>query len=163
MNKTYYIFRHGETFATKKKCWYGTKLYSAPILEEGKPSILRLADYLKKYESDYNVCSPFLRCQQTVAIVSEITGKKFESDKRLREFAFEFPWDFTKRILRFIKEMEESKYETIVICTHAAVLSVLIQYLTKGNINLLERVIAPLPGVLTIIKDKKLEEVNFNK
>ncbi len=160
--KTYYIFRHGETFATKLKKWYGYRLYSAPILEEGKPSIIRLASYLKDIPSNYNVSSPFLRCRQTSEIVTQITGKNFTFDKRIREYGIELPIFFKRRVLNFLKEMESSNHQTIIICTHAIVIEMLIQYLTKGNISLKDRLVAPLPGVLTIIKNKQSEEINFN-
>lgn len=162
MEKTYYIFRHGETFATLGKRWYWNKIYSAPILEEGKPSIIRLAEYLKKIPSDYNVSSPYLRCRQTTEMITGITKKKFVLDVRIREYAFELPWLFKKRILRFINDMENSNHEVIMICTHAIVIESLIQYLLNGHISMRERLIAPLPGVLTVIKDNKISEINFN-
>lgn len=163
MSKTYYIFRHGETFATKQKGWYWYKLYSATILEEGKPSILRLAEYLKKIPTDFNVSSPFLRCRQTVDIVSTITGKEFKFDKRIGEHTFEFPWVFKKRILSFVNEIENSDKQNILICTHGVVIQMLIKYLAKDNPTLIESMVAPFPGVLIIIKDGKLIDMNFNK
>jgi broad specificity phosphatase PhoE len=161
--KTYYIFRHGETFATKARRWYWHRLYSAPILEEGKPAILKLAQFLKNVDSDYNVCSPFLRCLQTAEIVAAVTGKNFETDRRIREYSFELPVFLKRRVLNFLSEMENSDKKTIVICTHAIIIELIIQYLTRGKISLRERLTAPLPGVLTIIKDKQLKELNFNK
>jgi broad specificity phosphatase PhoE len=160
--KTYYIFRHGETFATKANKWYWHKLYSAPILEEGKPAIIKLAEYLKNKPSDYNVCSPFLRCRQTAEIVTTITGKEFEFDRRIREYEIEFPINFKKRIMNFLLELENSDKQNIVICTHSLVIEMIIQYLTRGKISLRERIKAPLPGVLTIIQNHQLQEINFN-
>lgn len=161
--KTYYIFRHGETFVTKGGGWYWHRLYSAPILEEGRPIITKLAEYMKNVPSDYNVCSPFLRCQQTAEIVNKITGKVFTTDRRIREWDFEVPYYFKRRVLNFAVEMEKSEHQTIVICSHAYVIQVLVQYLTHGNVSLRQLVAAPLPGVLTIIKNKELTEINFNK
>lgn len=163
MSKTYYIFRHGETFATRQKRWYWHKLYSATILEEGKPSVLRLADYLKKIATDYNVSSPFLRCRQTAEIVSVTTGKEFKFDTRIGEHTFELPWEFKNRILNFINEMENSDKQNILICTHGVIIQMLIRYLAKDSLTLHERIVAPLPGVLTVIKDGKLKEIDFNK
>ena len=160
--KTYYIFRHGETFVTKKGGWYWHRLYSAPILEQGKPVITKMAHYLKDIESDYNVRSPFLRCQQTAEIVTDITGKIFEVDRRIREWDFEIPYYFKRRVLNFITEMEKSDKQVILVCTHALVLQVMIQYLTLGNVNMGKLLAAPLPGVLTIIKEKKAEQIDFN-
>lgn len=161
--KTYYIFRHGETFVTKQGGWYWHKLYSAPILEEGKPVIEKMANYLKNIPSDYNVSSPFLRCMQTAQIVSKITGKKFATDRRIREWDFEIPYYFKKRVLSFIQEMEASDRKVIVVCSHAFVIQAMIQFLTVGKVSLREFLAAPLPGVLTIIKEKQVETVDFNK
>lgn len=163
MAKTYYIFRHGETFATKKKGWYWHRIFSAPILEEGKPNIARLAEYLKDKPSDYNVRSTFLRCAQTAQIVTDITGKEFVSDRRIREYVFEAPWLFKRRIRHFVREMEASKHQTIVICTHSFVIELLLQEILDGKIHFWKRLAAPLPGVLTVIKNKKVEEMNFNE
>ena len=163
MSKNYYIFRHGETFATRKKRWYWNKLYSATILEEGKPSVLRLADYLKKIATDYNVSSPFLRCRQTVEIVSTITGKEFEFDARIGEHTFELPWTYENRVLSFTNEMENSDKQNILICTHGVIIQMLMRHFVKDGITLKEHLAAPLPGVLTIIKDGKLKEIDFNK
>ena len=162
MKKTYYIFRHGLTLAVKRKRWYWQTLYSAQIVEEGKPSIERLAEYMKYVKADYYVCSPFIRCKQTATIVSKATGKKFVTDKRIGEYVFEFPWNFKKRILRFITDMEASDYKTIVICTHSIAIEMLIQFVTNGKLRFSHRLTAPLTGVLTIIKDGKITEKNFN-
>lgn len=162
MKKTYYIFRHGLTLAVKRKRWYWHTLYSAQIIEEGKPSIERLATYMKDIKGDYYVSSPFLRCRQTSAIVSKATGKEFAVDKRLGEYSFELPWRFKKRFLSFIADMEESDYKTIVICTHSIGIEMLIQFVTNGKLRFFHRLTAPLTGVLTIIKDGKITEKNFN-
>lgn len=162
--KTYYIFRHGETFATKMKRWYWHKLYSAPILDEGKPVITKLAEYLKNIPSEYNVSSPFLRCRQTTEIVTNVTGKKFEIDRRIREYEFfELPYFLKRRVINFLIEMENSPHQNIIICTHAIIIEMLIQYLTKGQISFRHRIVAPLPGVLTVITGKQLKQIDFNK
>ncbi len=163
MKKTYYMFRHGLTQPVKDGRWYWGTLYSAAILDEAKPSIIRIGQFLKNIDSDFNVTSPFRRCVQTSEIVTEITGKKFEPDRRIGEYAFEFPWSFKKRVLRFIEEMENSEHKTIIICTHAVVLEMLVQYFTNGHISLRHRIKAPLTGVLTIIKDKKISSKDFNQ
>lgn len=165
MGKNYYVFRHGETHVTKTKgrYGYGHKVYSATILEEGKPSVTRLANHLKKIETDYNVSSPFLRCRQTAEIVNQITGKEFVFDKRLGEIVFVPPWFFRRRVLSFISEMESSSHENILICTHAAVITVLLNHLTTDGPTSKEKLRAPNPGVLSVIRDGKLEEIDFNE
>jgi broad specificity phosphatase PhoE len=163
MDKTYYIFRHGETSATLNKRWYWHKFYSATILEEGKPSIIKLAEYLKHVKTDFNVSSPFIRCRQTAQLVTQITGKEFAYDSRIKEYGLELPWMFKRRLLSFIKNLEISKYDKVLICTHAIVIETLIQYLEHGRIDLRERIAAPFPGVLTIITNKKSQTLNFNE
>jgi broad specificity phosphatase PhoE len=162
MKKTYYIFRHGLTLPVKKKQWYWHTLYSAHLIDEGKPSVERLAAYMKDIKADYYVSSPFLRCRQTAEIVTRVTGDKFATDKRLGEYVFEFPWNFKKRILSFISDMETSGYKSIVICTHSIVIEMLIQYITNEKLRFFHRLTAPLTGVLTIVKDGKISEKNFN-
>jgi broad specificity phosphatase PhoE len=163
MKKTYYIFRHGLTQPVKEGRWYWGSLYSAVILDEAKPSIIRIGNFLKNIDSDYNVTSPFKRCIQTSEIVTEITGKKFVPDRRLSEYTLELPWNFKKRVMSFINEMENSEHKTIIICTHAVVLEMLIQYFTNGRLSLRHRFKLPLTGVLTIIKDKKISSKDFNE
>lgn len=162
-SKNYYIFRHGETFATKRKVWYWHRLYSATILEEGKPSVIRLAKSLKEVNTDYNVSSPFIRCRQTAELVTSETGKKFEIDTRIGERTIQLKSTYQKKVLSFLNEMEDSNHQNILICTHSAAIKVIIKYLSKNHISNKERVKAPLPGVLTIIKNGKLEEINFNE
>jgi broad specificity phosphatase PhoE len=163
MEKNYFIFRHGMTFASKYNRWYFHKLYSATILEEGKPSVLKLSKYLKNVPTDFNVSSPFLRCRQTVELVTSITNKKFTFDERLSERTFEFSGSFRKRVLNFIDEMEKSPHKNILICTHSAVIRELVDFLTENDLTPDKRRDAPLPGVLTIIKKGKIEEIDFNE
>jgi broad specificity phosphatase PhoE len=161
--KTYYLFRHGLTLAVKRKRWYWNTLWSAQIIDEGKPSLERLAAYMKDIKADYYVTSPFLRCRQTAAYVEKVTGKKFVIDKRVGEYVFELPWRVTDRFRRFITEMEKSDNDTIVICTHSIGIEMLLPYLTKGRMDFFHRVIAPQTGVLTIVKDKVVQSINFNE
>jgi broad specificity phosphatase PhoE len=162
-DKIYYIFRHGETHATKTNRWYWHRLYSATILEEGKPSVIKLANYLKDVKTDFNVSSPFLRCRQTTEIVEEITAKKFVFDKRIGELTFQPPWIFRRRILEFINEMEKSNLQNILVCTHSAVITVLLNHLTISDPSRKEKLVAPRPGYLSIIKNGELKEINFNE
>ncbi len=162
MVKRYYIFRHGETFATKGHFGYGLNIYSASILDTGIPTIEKLAEYLKDIPSDYNVCSEFKRCRQTVAIVEKTTGKKFEYDAHLNEYILEPIWRFRKRVRHFIEDCEDKNYETVMICTHGAVMAALKHLLTTHKFKLRNLIDYPKPGILMIIEDGKLTEVNFN-
>jgi broad specificity phosphatase PhoE len=51
------------------------------ILPEGIPAVKRLADYLKDIKTDINFTSPYLRCKQTVDIISKVSGGNLMSTK----------------------------------------------------------------------------------
>lgn len=167
--QTFYLFRHGETFVTKKQnLWYypkflpttafsyGTKIFSASILEEGKPVIRKLGNFLKDIRTDFNASSQFRRCRQTVQLITEESGKEFVFDKRLNELVFETPWHFRRRIINFTNELESKEYKSVAICTHAAVLALIAGILTKKLIGF------PKPGIMLVIKDKKITAIDFN-
>lgn len=163
MRQTFYIFRHGETFATKAGTGYGIRVFTAPILEEGIPTLEKMGVYLKDIHSDYNVSSQVKRCRQTVAIIGKESKKEFVFDKRLNEYFIESFGHFRNRIKSFLLEMEEKQYETILICTHGAVIAGLISLLTGKNFQPYNLFTYPEPGVLTIIKDKTTQQINFNE
>lgn len=161
--KTYYIFRHGETFVTAGNKWgYGLRVLSAPILESGKPALRRMGEFFKDIPSDLNVQSPLKRCQQTAAIVTDITGKKFVTDRRINEFLIETFGHFRHRIKSFVDQIEDSDHQTILICTHGAVIAGLVSYLTKGNFPASDLSDYPPPGIVIKIEGKKIEEFDFN-
>lgn len=159
----YYIFRHGETFATKARVAYGLKLYSAPILEEGKPAIKKMAKFLKDIPSDFNVSSPLKRCRQTVEIINGITGKGFVFDKRLTESFLESYWHLKNRVKSLIDYIEREDYKVVMVCTHGSVISMFKKQLTKGSTEKYSIFEYPDPGVLTVIDDKKVSEISFNE
>lgn len=172
MSKTrFYIFRHGETFATLHKNpqrfgavqAYGRKLFSASILEEGKPAILRLGEFLKVRSTDFNACSQFKRCKETAQIVTDITGKGFVYDKRLNEIVFETVGHLKNRVKSFLDFVEEHEYKNVAICTHGGVIAVLKNLILKGEYNWGVRNDYPGPGVLIIIEDGEYKEIDFRK
>lgn len=169
MPKTYYLFRHGETFVTRgQRLWYypkflpetafsyGTQVFSASILNETKPTIQKLAEYLKDVKTDFNASSQFRRCRQTVQIVEKETKKEFVFDKRLNELVFETPWTFRYRVGSFLKDLEKHEYQSVAICTHGAVLALFASLLTGKVVGF------PKPGVLVIIKDHEITYKDFN-
>ena len=161
-DKTYYILRHGETFATKTRSSYGDQIESSPILEEGIKVIERIADYLKDIPTDFNVSSPYIRCKQTVLIIESRTDKIFNYDDRLGEFYNKTFDQFKVIVLNLIKELEGSKYETILICTHGSVISAFLNYLLYHHINAEDLPNYPSPGELLIIKNNKSSLLDFN-
>jgi broad specificity phosphatase PhoE len=166
---TYYLFRHGDTFVTKgQRVWYypkfipetafsyGSKVFSASILDEAKPTIQKLAEYLKEIPTQFNASSQFRRCRQTVEIVEKVSKKEFVFDKRLNEFVFETPWAFQHRVKNFLYSIEEKEYQSVTICTHGAVLALIATILTGQKVGF------PKPGVLVIIKGGEISYKDFN-
>lgn len=162
-SKTYYITRHGETFASLKNTGYGFRIRSAPIIQAGIPTIERLAEYLKEIPTDYNASSQYNRCRQTAKIITDIAGKQFVFDKRLNEFFFETFWHLENRLRDFLTEMEESKHKSFLICTHGACISGLVMLLTKGDYRAGDLLSYPPPGILIKIKDGKVTQYDFNE
>lgn len=160
---TFYIFRHGETFVTKNGGWYWFRVYNAPILDEGKPAIKRMAKYLKTIPSDINYVSPYLRCRQTADIVNKVTGKGFVVDKRIREYFVETPWMFASRIKNFLEDVERHNYKTVMICTHAGVITQLIKQITRTYAQEKGIQTFPRPAILTIASKRGIRQINFNK
>ncbi len=162
MSKTYYIFRHGETFATLKNRGYGLKIISASILESAKPVINKMALFLKNIPTDYNATSPYRRCLQTTQIITDITGKQFVIDKRLSEFFLETFGRLRNRVQNFINQMESSDHQTILICTHGAVMTAFISLLSKDEFRARDLSDYPRPGILIKISNGQIEEYDFN-
>ena len=163
MVKNYYLFRHGQTFFSKFQIPYGKHNLNAKILPEGKASLLRIGEFLKGVCSDCNISSEFLRCKQSVKIIEEISGKDFVFDPRLNEYYKVNFDDFKKRIANFLEEInKDPKNETVVICTHGAVIAGLKHLITEGQFNIREILDYPSTGVLLCIENKKIEERNFN-
>ena len=160
--KTYYIFRHGETFVTKgQKLSYGTKVFSADILDECKPALEKLGRYLKKYPTDLNTSSRFKRCRQTVEIISRTSGKEFTFNSRLNEFFFELPYFFKKRVRNFLVEINNQEIESVAICTHGAVINELIRQINPGAFKtLLRKSPDPTPPLQTEASRKSLQLEN---
>lgn len=141
---------------------YGRKIFSADILEEGKPAIERLGTYLERIEADYYVRSKIKRCKQTAEIVSRITGKEFIGDGRLNEYFIETFGYFKGRIQRFLKDLDEKGYDSVVICTHGAVISGLRKLILEEAFKPADLGLYPDPGVLIVIDQGKYQEISFN-
>jgi broad specificity phosphatase PhoE len=162
--KTYYIFRHGETFATKAGTGYGMKVFSAPLLPEASPALQKMGEYLKNIPTDINVSSAVKRCRQTVEIIGKESGKEFIFDKRLNEFFLESVGHLVERLKKFLEDLEKHNYQHVLLCTHGACISALITLLTakKDHPTSYNLFHYPQPGVLTIIEGNNIQEINFN-
>jgi len=162
-NQRFFIFRHGETNHTKKHIPYGDQIFSADILPEGIPVIKKLAEHVSKIPIDAAYSSPFKRTRQTVDIVAPITGFEFAYDERIGDYLDEEPMDkFNARIKSFIDEIRKTGARNALICTHGYPIAAMIQYITKGKIELDEMKNYPVPGVLVEIKGGKVNYRDFN-
>lgn len=186
--KKFYLFRHGETFVTRgDRLYYGTKVFSADILDQGKPALTKMGKYLKKIPTDFNVSSQIKRCRQTVQIISKNSDKEFAFDWRLNEVFFELPFFFKMRVRSLLNSIKKSEFQSIAICTHAAVINRLIRAINpKAFGTLLKKDPDPRPplqievskqpiienklnfkkylspGVLLILTENSVQEINFN-
>lgn len=160
MPQSIYIFRHG--LATHSKEGYGDEILTARVLPEGIPPIERMAEYLKNVSSDFSVSSEILRCRQTAEIVEKIAGHRFAADKRLNEYHQESFEQFRKRVQLFVNEIRGSSHETILICTHGAVMAGIKNLLLNSMFteNMLPDYVDT--GVLLTIKGKYVSLLDFN-
>ena len=167
MNKTYYIFRHGETYATKARTIYDKGL-DPPILDEGIPTIEKMAEFLGKIKSDENYTSEYLRCRMTSGIIAKKVGKKFKTQKALNEYSKDNPaYDETfdslqKRLTKFTNKLLNSKSNTFMICTHGNIITILAYLFRSKSFVESDFTNTPRPGVLIIVKNGKVTKKNFN-
>lgn len=162
--KTFYIFRHGETFASKAgDISYGENNFNVPLLDEATPTIEKLGDYLKDNtpNSSIKLTSEYFRCVQTSEIVSTKLGTKFVKDSRLNELDSETIAEFTDRLIALLKDIEKSDLEDVLICTHGAVIAALKHLILNGQFSVSKLHDYPKTGVLCVIKDESLQEISF--
>ena len=158
-----YIFRHGETYFSKRKIPYGSQVESAKILPEAIPVIVRLADFLQGINTDANFTSPFIRCIQTTKIVEKVTKKKHKVDNNLRDWnpETETVEDMINRLKIFYSQLKTTNFSAVSICTHGYPINTLIALETKGQASPSDLQNFPETGVLVIIKDKKVKYKDF--
>lgn len=157
-----YLFRHGETFATRDVREYGDQVLTAPILDSGKPAIEKIGRYLASKNIDVFISSEILRCQQTSEIVSQEINKQFVTDPLLNEYYNETFEQMRNRIVKFIDSLNKYKGKTVLVCTHGACLSALKHLLLFGKYELQNLMDFPKPGIIWEVVDGELHEVNFN-
>lgn len=157
--KHWYIFRHG--LATHSKNGYGDKILTAEVLPEGIPPVQRIGQYLTLMPYDYGARSEFLRCQQTAAIVTDITGRAFTADKRLNE-QYQEPFEAVRdRVRAFVDEMNASAHTHIWVCTHGVVIAALKHLITRGDFARSDENDYIQPGEVLLIRDGEPEVVKF--
>ncbi|HLE48935.1 MAG TPA: histidine phosphatase family protein [Patescibacteria group bacterium] len=164
---TFYIFRHGATYFSKNKIFYGDAVETAEILPENTPIIKKLASYLKKVSIDKGFTSPYKRSVQTTDIIKKEIGLEFEIDDRLGEqmmlYGKETFKEFQKRLTDFVNEVKEKNYKNVAICSHGWPIAGLIAAILKGKIQKIDLLKYPETGELIIIKDGKVETIDFNQ
>lgn len=161
-NKTLYLFRHGETFATRDTVPYGEQVLSAPILPEGKPIIEKLGKHLADKNIEYFVSSEMLRCRQTSEIVSGHVKLNFETNAKINEFYNETFEAFKARVSNFVAEIEAREENVIAVCTHGGCLSALKHLIINDKYSEYQLLDYPRPGVLMKIENGSLAETDFN-
>lgn len=159
MTPHWYIFRHG--LATHSKTGYGDQIVTAQVLPEGIPPVQRLARYMQPLPYDHGVRSEFLRCQQTAAIVTEITGRAFVTDVRLNEAVNESFESVRERVGAFVTEMQAASYEHLWVCTHGIVIAALKHWITEGDFKKRDENDYIMPGELLKIAGTTPQVVRF--
>jgi len=161
----YYLFRHGQTFFSKFHLPYLWNSFSVKILPESIPSLERIATYLKDIPSDLNTSSEFKRCVQSTRVITKIIGNKFYIDPRLNEYHLyrETLGTLRKRIRSFIAEVEQKKFQTVVVCTHGAIMASLKHLLLNDRFSVKQLYDYPKPGILIHIEGKKINQIDFNR
>lgn len=164
MDTKFYIFRHGETFATKAGTGYGLRIFSANILPEAEGPLKKIGNYLKDKKIDYSVSSQIKRCRQSAAIITGVTGNEFVFDRRLNEYFLEPYWYLKRRVASVVNEARAKKYQTVCICTHGAVIAALVHVLTPETTRRPFNIYNfPPPGVLVVVEGGKVTQINFNE
>ena len=156
---TWYIFRHA--LAIHGKNHYGDQILTAKILKSAIPSIEKMARYLTKIPSSLNFTSEIIRCVQTAAIVTRITGKEFITDIRLNEYYRESFAGLKERVNSWIKDMRGRKTTAVLICTHGAVVAGIKHLLIDGDFSEAQLLDYPNCGELLVIKND-FRIINFN-
>ena len=158
----YYIFRHAETYFSNLDIPYGEQIESAEILLEGIPATQKLSEKLESIQTDVNYTSPYKRCLQTVEIVNKYTGKEFLVDERLHDYNAESVPEMFDRLSKFYDDLRSKNYKSVAICTHGYPIVVLQSLITKVKFTQKDLDSYPRTGTLLIIRDKKVELLDFN-
>ncbi|MGA2910577.1 MAG: histidine phosphatase family protein [Candidatus Microgenomates bacterium] len=164
----YYIFRHGDTKDSGslfvRIIGHLENTFTLPILSKGIPALEKIGNFLKDVPTDANFCSPYLRCVDSAKIVGTVAKKRFQSDERIAELEDGEPFSsFYTRVNNFLNEIDKKNYSAISICTHGAVIAAIKHLKTSGKFFFFQVLDYPKPGNLIIIKNKKIEDVDFNQ
>lgn len=126
----------------------------APLTEEGCRQAQKLAHFLKRYNFNILLSSPFKRAIDTIKPYAELTHNEIKTDKRLAERVLStqtdpnWDWKFhlertykeehlkfpggessfeaKQRIHSLIKELEDAGHHSVLLVTHGNLMSMLI-------------------------------------
>lgn len=135
---------------------------TASILPESVPIIQKMGKYLGTVLTSENFVSPYPRCRQTAAIVTEITGKKFQVDARLAEYHQTTFADFHIRVSDFVNDITSQNLAFAIVCTHGAVVAGIQSLLIKDEFLESDLLNYPECGEIVIIKDKEVKTLDYN-
>lgn len=169
MIEKYYLFRHGKTEITNEQARTGLPIHydetnlSASILPEGTQILERMGRFLNAQHIDGWFSSPLLRCRQTCEIISAVTGKEFELDERLAEDETQTLEQKEQRLKDFLADLAKGNYQNVAICTHGTYLAILVNLLSTTTKKYSDPSREfPEPGIITVISDGTVNEINFN-
>lgn len=159
--KIFYLVRHA--LATHSRHGYGKRRFTAPILLVGIPAIQKLASLLKNVEESVNISSEIIRCRETSAIITQVSGKKFLFDSRLNEGGYtETVKEIEKRVKSFINDIVLLPQRNIIICTHGKIIAAIKHLVLDGAYLAKDTYDYSQTGELMIIKGKAMRTINFN-
>jgi broad specificity phosphatase PhoE len=163
----YYVFRHGDTRDSgnllTRIIGHMSDSHGLPILPKGIPALEKIGGYLKNIPTDANFCSPYLRCTDSAKIAGTIAKKIFVPDERLKEMEHgESFSSLLTRVKDFLNEIDKKNYSAVSVCTHGAVIAAIKHLKTNGKFFFFQVIDYPRPGNLIIIKNGKVEDLDFN-
>lgn len=161
--KTFYIFRHGQTYFSKNQIPYGDNEHTAHILPESRGPIENIAEYLKSLPLTELFRSEFLRCQETAKIIESKTDFHFESHPLFNEFTESDFSNFLQRMKDLTAFLQTETGDHIAICTHGAVVAALQKLLVGETFEAHELMYYPQTGVLVQISGTSVKNIDFNR
>jgi broad specificity phosphatase PhoE len=163
----FFIFRHGDTKDSgnllTRIIGHMSDSHDLSILPKGIPALEKIGGYLKNIPTDANFCSPYLRCMDSAKIVGTLAKKKYIPDERLQEMEKgETFSSLFNRVKDFLDNVNKKNYSAVSICAHGAIIAAIKHLKTSGKFFFFQVIDYPRPGNLIIIKNGKIEDIDFN-
>jgi len=161
--KTFYLFRHGQTYYSKNEIPYGTNEHTADILDEARPPIEQIGQFLSTVPIDTAFRSELRRCEQTAHIIESTVQFRFTPTPLCNEFMEDSFEAFYKRMQTLTEMLEKASGDGIAVCTHGAVIAALKKMLLGQEFGAHDLMYYPKTGVVVKVSEGKLLELDFNK